>query len=531
MAAELLTDASRALDANANPMSGARWFFYASGTTTPQSVYTTAALNVAHANPVVADAGGKFAPIYFNASLSYRGVLKSANEATTIYDIDPINSGVLSALAGDDGATLVNFTPSGSGATTIRVDQALDQFVFAAWFSGYDESGTTDSSSAIMAADAVARSRNKTLMLTGTPLVEQTLLVDAPTNWRMQGSHFKPGFPNAGPRIIKPATMNATVIRVTPNAYHSIFEGVNIAGVAGNGGDGWNIEADGCYLANCAVLRMGQDGFRLGSKVANPYQVGVNYNADHTRLSSCTASMCGRYGLNIDDESGITNSNAHQIDMMRLFGNTVAGLYANKAYLGTVITGLSCEANGIGVHLDEHALHHVFVGGDIEANTTNLVEYNTFANRFHDTLINGVQYNTLLRQGSFTPVIVGSTAAGVGTYAAGGQRGYYAMNGRVMSFWIELEWTAHTGTGDLLISGLPFTPTTSNANIPNFVACTITANNLALAAGAQVSAAFNHNANRVYIYTNSAGVRTQLPMEAAGTISVSGWMAPLMPSE
>ena len=88
MAAELLTDASRALDANANPYSGAKWSFYQSGTSTPQSVYTTSALNTTHSNPVEADAGGKFAPIYFDSSLQYRGVLKSADEVTTIYDID-----------------------------------------------------------------------------------------------------------------------------------------------------------------------------------------------------------------------------------------------------------------------------------------------------------------------------------------------------------------------------------------------------------------------------------------------------------
>ena len=46
MAAELLTDASRALDANGNPFSGAKWYFYATGTLTPQAVYADAGLSV-----------------------------------------------------------------------------------------------------------------------------------------------------------------------------------------------------------------------------------------------------------------------------------------------------------------------------------------------------------------------------------------------------------------------------------------------------------------------------------------------------
>lgn len=97
MAAELLTDASRATDANANPLPGATWTFYATGTTTLQAVYTDAALTTPHTNPVVADAGGKFAPIYFDSALSYRGVMRSA-AGVTVYDIDPINEGILAQI-------------------------------------------------------------------------------------------------------------------------------------------------------------------------------------------------------------------------------------------------------------------------------------------------------------------------------------------------------------------------------------------------------------------------------------------------
>lgn len=127
MAAELLTDASRALDANANPFPGAKWYFYATGTLTPQSVYTTAALNVAHANPVVADAGGKFPPIYFDASLRYRGILENESGTTTIYDIDPINTGVMAQLSGSGGSSVIGFIQDGDGAEARTVqDKARD---------------------------------------------------------------------------------------------------------------------------------------------------------------------------------------------------------------------------------------------------------------------------------------------------------------------------------------------------------------------------------------------------------------------
>lgn len=110
MAAELFVPPSKALDANANPYAGAKWFFYATGTTTPQSVYTTSALSVTHANPVVADSSGKFANIFFDPALSYRGVLKDSTGAVTLYDIDPVNSGIISQLSASAGAALIGFS-------------------------------------------------------------------------------------------------------------------------------------------------------------------------------------------------------------------------------------------------------------------------------------------------------------------------------------------------------------------------------------------------------------------------------------
>ncbi len=110
MAAELFIPPSKALDANANPYAGAKWFFYATSTTTPQTVYTTALRNVAHANPVVADSSGKFANIFFDPALIYRGVLKNADESVTLHDIDPVNNGLISLLADGSGADLVGFS-------------------------------------------------------------------------------------------------------------------------------------------------------------------------------------------------------------------------------------------------------------------------------------------------------------------------------------------------------------------------------------------------------------------------------------
>lgn len=123
MTASLHITPSRATSSNGLNLDGAKWYFYQTGTTTPQSVYTTAALSTPHSNPVEADAAGKFPNIFFDASLSYRGVLKTADDVTTIYDIDPINTDTLSQLAASGGSALVTFLQAGTGAVA-RTAQA-----------------------------------------------------------------------------------------------------------------------------------------------------------------------------------------------------------------------------------------------------------------------------------------------------------------------------------------------------------------------------------------------------------------------
>lgn len=164
MAYELLTDASRATDANGNTLSGAQWFFYTTETLTPLDVYTTSAIDVAHSNPVTADSGGKFAPIYFNSALVYRGILKTAG-GSTIIDIDPINStsfaslsttltnfiADLAATTSGDGAALVGFKQAGASAVDRTMLAKAREWVTVEDFGAVGD-GTTDDRAAIVAA-------------------------------------------------------------------------------------------------------------------------------------------------------------------------------------------------------------------------------------------------------------------------------------------------------------------------------------------------------------------------------------------
>ena len=84
-------------------------------------------------------------------------------------------------------------------------------------------------------------------------------------------------------------------------------------------------------------------------------------------------------------------------------------------------------------------------------------------------------------EGTWTPAIIGSTTAGTGTYS--GRSGTYTKIGRMVYVRAEIEWTAHTGTGNMYINGLPFTSSVSaGVSIGQFANITLTAGNVLYAA-------------------------------------------------
>ena len=71
---------------------GAKLYFYQTTTSTPQNTYQDVLLTTPHANPVVADASGVFAPIYLDPALpNYRAKLTNSADVQ-VYQVDDIPS-------------------------------------------------------------------------------------------------------------------------------------------------------------------------------------------------------------------------------------------------------------------------------------------------------------------------------------------------------------------------------------------------------------------------------------------------------
>lgn len=70
------------------PLVGAKLYFYAGGTSTPLTVYTTTALSVAHTYPIVADANGMWPAVFFTEvdGASYRARSTKPN-GNALFDV------------------------------------------------------------------------------------------------------------------------------------------------------------------------------------------------------------------------------------------------------------------------------------------------------------------------------------------------------------------------------------------------------------------------------------------------------------
>ena len=119
-------------------------------------------------------------------------------------------------------------------------------------------------------------------------------------------------------------------------------------------------------------------------------------------------------------------------------------------------------------------------------------------------------------EGTFTPTIIGTSTAGTGTYT---QRiGNYTKAGNRVFFKIFLIWTAHTGTGNMRVSGLPYTAAGTTFEQS---ALAVSASDLAFPGS--LGAFTVGTTTLVYLRTFSTGsAEADVAIDTAGTLKISG---------
>jgi len=132
-----------ALDANGIVVAGAKLYFYATGTTTPQAVYSDSGLTTPLTNPVEANAAGVWPTIYLNDALTYRVVLKTSG-GSTLDDVDPYIPGMPDALPSilqgsvDDAEAAATASATSATAADTSADAAAASATLAGHYANDD---------------------------------------------------------------------------------------------------------------------------------------------------------------------------------------------------------------------------------------------------------------------------------------------------------------------------------------------------------------------------------------------------------
>jgi hypothetical protein len=246
-----------------------------------------------------------------------------------------------------------------------------------------------------------------------------------------------------------------------------------------------------CATAINAAIFVGYDS--VTSTTMENFVIEGNTIVDYNALGAASSGAIGVIGM----RGVIKNNVGYGI------GSTATGLVVLNATTNEIhIEGNKLFKNG--------GTQSVLVSGAQNANGKK------FNNDTHDTSTLTFTSDGYV-EGTFTPVLVGTTSAGTGTYSK--QLGRYTRVGNRCMFTLRLDWSAHTGTGNMQVQGLPFQSDSTANNNPTF---SIWADSLTYGAGTlscwMVSGGSTINLSLV----SSGAAAPGVAMDTTGAIFITG---------
>jgi len=133
--------------------------------------------------------------------------------------------------------------------------------------------------------------------------------------------------------------------------------------------------------------------------------------------------------------------------------------------------------------------------------------------KFPNSAISDATINDYYLESILAPAVVGTSSAGTATYSV--QSGSSTRGGNRVNGEISLTWTGHTGTGNMRISGLPFT-------VGRTTPVSVFYSDLVVGAGKQLCSLVVVGQTYVNLYAcdPSGGAYTPVTMAAAGSIQI-----------
>jgi len=243
-----------------------------------------------------------------------------------------------------------------------------------------------------------------------------------------------------------------------------------------------------------------------------------------TATPSTLANTGSAAGFGFDGGSNylvVSRSAAHPLNLNRLTNDGDIAVFRKD---GTIVGSIGVNSGYVRIGTDDtnllmHSSIDTIVPHSGSANRDAAISLGYSGSRFKDLYLSGGAYlggtvaaNLLddYEAGTWTPVIAGQTTTGTGTYTD--QDGLYTKVGNLVTVTCYLNWTAHTGTGLMLITGLPFTASSLVAIYPAVVyasginAGTSATQLLAYATSSNIAfRGFVNNATRADTLVNTSG--------------------------
>lgn len=401
-------------------------------------------------------------------------------------------------LATSDGAAKVGNANGGSVQDFIDTSKTSFAPNDKIYLTNYSHLAVgTDWTSAILAALNDVPITGAEIVLPAGSFEHDAITISKRVKITGQGTNAVAG--NSPSQLVKKSTVSGSGIIVETSGCH--FEGFALKGAYGNAGDGLEILNGRFSATNFAVYSMGRDGIRIGND--NPI-----YNTNGFCLTNIKSKGNGRHGLHVSDKVAPTlpDASGGSVFFAELQNNGECGLYLGNCFVNT-FTGLLVQENGTyGVRCTPSSSYNYFYGGDYEVNgrpagvaETSYLDFWIEAGSKYNKIIGGSCYNFPIsfqcdepenliigmndgvfigknkyagiqlmnlesplptsldyyKEGTFTPIVIGNTSAGVATYTT--QVGNFTRIGNVVNFTMNVDYSGHTGTGNMAIIGLPFT--------------------------------------------------------------------------
>lgn len=498
-------------------------------------------LLVGHGTTTVGDRLNAVDLADYTALRAYAGLSKTAY--ITGYLVSAAPSGIAGEFTRDDNDTT---TADNAGTVIVasngkRWKRIFDGPIDVKWF-GATGDGSTDDTTAIQAA---INTGNSIYIPPGTYKTTSTLNLITVANHGQKITGAGPlALAGTGTNctIIQPTAAVSTIFRLDGTPFSSWVQHVTIedmtldmANMTDNSSNYGVLQqqAWGCTYSNVRCINDGTNkrGFKfetgaytttvhqctarivdlVGASIADAVTTIQFYGCDlqHARLRGAVAidffGCTWQGALAKLDVDTIRDVNVFGGDMegtgnIITVGSDVQGVSiynpSTTGFSGTLCNGGSVIAGIAGYYHIETLAHgiHLFPGIRLQGSTSTLANY--------------------VENTAFTPVLEGSTSAGAGTYTT--QSGEYTRVGKLVFFLLRLSWTAHTGTGNMRITGLPFTAR-NTVNVPTSISTdSLTYSN---ALRAEVIA----NTTRIDLISETSGAgQAAVAMDTAGTLNICG---------